>query len=140
MRRLVLLIALAASIDVRADDEPGYEVIVHPKSTATEVDKTLLRDAYLKRAIEWPDGTTLHPIGLSARFPVHDRFVRDVIGKTPAQLRNYWNQQIFSGKAVPPPEVDSIDAEIEYVIGHPGAVGYLPAGTDAKGARVVHVR
>jgi hypothetical protein len=62
------------------------------------------------------------------------------VKKTPAQLKSYWNQQIFSGKGVPPPEADTASAVISYVLAHKGAVGYLPANVEARGVKVVKVK
>ena len=71
---------------------------------------------------------------------MREAFTRDVLKKTPAQLKTYWSQQIFSGKGVPPPEASSIDEAIAYVLANPGAVGYIPDDVDPKGAKVIEVR
>jgi ABC-type phosphate transport system substrate-binding protein len=124
---------------VLAADEPAFKVIVHPDNPITDVDRELLRDAFLRRATEWRNGDTIRPIDLSRRFHVRDRFTREVLKKTPAQLRSYWTQQIFSGKGVPPPEADAVRDLIGYVLDHRGAVGYLPASADTEGAKVVRI-
>lgn len=124
----------------RAADSGRYKVIVHPSNPITWVDQGFLRNAYLKKEIEWADGRTILPVDLGARFSVRDHFTHDVIKKTSAQLRNYWNQRIFSGQGAPPPEADLSAGVITYVLAHPGAVGYLPAEVDAGGAKVIEVR
>ena len=143
MRRRDLLAALAlAPVLVRraraATD--AFQVIVHPDRALSSVSRDLLRRAWLKKATTWPDGSTIRPIDLPRGEAARDRFTRDVLKKTPAQLRSYWNQQIFSGKGVPPPEADSIADAIAYVLDHPGAVSYLPAGADLGGAKRIDVR
>jgi len=45
-------------------------------------------------------------------------------------VRRYWQQCIFSGRSVPPPELDSDEAIVRYVAKYRGAVGYVSA--DAK--------
>ena len=137
---LVVLALLVAGLrrDSAADDE-SFVVVVNPDNTAASIDRELLRDAFLKKATTW-GGETLRPVDLSARFSVRERFTRDVLKKTPAQLRSYWNQQIFSGKGVPPPEADSAAGVIQYVLEHKGGIGYVPAGTDTGGAKVIGVR
>ena len=144
MRALVttawIVAVLAISDTSIAAETSGYVVIVNSDVRIGELDRDFVRDIYLKKTIEWGGGTTIHPIDLSAPFAVRDQFVRDVLHKTPAQLKNYWNQQIFSGKGVPPPETDSAAAVIAYVVSHPGAIGYIPAGVDPGHARVVHVK
>jgi len=134
---LTLFVVCSANVSDAGDD--AFKVIVSPKNPASSIDRDFLRDAYLKRIAEWPDGKAIRPIDLSSRFPARDRFTQDILKKTPGQLKNYWNQQIFSGKGTPPPEASSTSDIIDYVLANPGAVGYLPAGTDPGGAKVVRV-
>jgi ABC-type phosphate transport system substrate-binding protein len=133
-----LLIAGVASTSVA--DDGGYKVIVNPDNPASSVDRDFLRDVYLKKATEWSDGETTYPIDLASKFPERDRFTDQVIRKTAAQLRTYWNQQIFSGKGVPPPEADSVPEVIEFVLANKGAVGYIPADADPGRAKVIRIR
>ena len=142
MRRLVPIIAVALVVlgiaRARAD-EPRFKVIVHPDNAAAAISRDFLRDAYLRKATDWR-GATLRPVDLSSKFSVREQFTRDVIRKTPSQLRTYWNQQVFSGKGVPPPEVDSFAAVVAYVLAHPGAVGYVPIEVDHGRAKVIEIR
>jgi len=117
-----------------------FVVIVHPDNPVASVDRDFLRDAFLKKATDWSHGEQIRPVDLSARFGVREVFIRDVLRKTAAQLRSYWNQQIFSGKGTPPVEADSISEMIEYVLANAGAVGYLPSGTAPGRAKVVEVK
>lgn len=118
----------------------GYKVIVHPKNPISWIDQGFLRNAYLKKEIEWGDGRTILPVDLATRSSVRDQFTREVIKKTSAQLRNYWNQRIFSGQGAPPPEAEVSASVIAYVLANPGAVGYLPEDLDPGGAKIVEVR
>jgi ABC-type phosphate transport system substrate-binding protein len=135
---LIAMIVLgAASGSIAGED--SYRVIVHPDNPVTSIDKDFLRDVYLKKATEWSSGETIRPIDLSAKFHVRDVFTHEILHKTPSQLKNYWNQQIFSGKNVPPIEAESTTDVINYVLENPGAVGYLPADVDPGRAKVVKV-
>ena len=49
-------------------------------------------------------------------------------------------QAIFSGRGVPPPELDSDEAVIRFVLKYPGAIGYVSAGADIGAAKPLHVR
>jgi ABC-type phosphate transport system substrate-binding protein len=120
-----------------------YRVIVNPHNEIVAIDREFLRDAYLKKQTEWPPGRpggAIRPVSLSRKFAAHDQFARGVIQKTPAQLKTYWNQQIFSGKGIPPPEVDTTDDVIAYVLANPGAIGYLPAHVPPGAAKLIEVR
>ena len=133
----LLRLGIAAS---SAAESGRYKVIVHPSNPIMWIDQGFLRNAYLKKEIEWADGRTILPVDLGARFAVRDQFTHDVLKKTSAQLRSYWNQRIFSGQGAPPPEADVSAGVITYVLAHPGAVGYLPAEVAPGGAKVIEVR
>jgi ABC-type phosphate transport system substrate-binding protein len=137
----IALVLLAAGLGLaglaRADDG-DFQIIVHPDNPATSLDRGFLRDVYLKKATSWRGGEVARPVDLPAGR-VRDRYTQTVLRKTRAQLRSYWNQQIFSGKGVPPPAADSPAAVIAYVRSHPGAVGYVPAGADVAGTKVVRL-
>ena len=55
-------------------------------------------------------------------------------------IAEFWRQQIFSGRNVPPVEKAS-DAEVlDFVRGNPGAIGYVSASTSlAPDVKVVTV-
>ena len=80
----------------------GFQVIVHPENPVRVVDTDFLRGAFLKRTTRWKHGPALVPVDLAEQSPVRDRFTREVLEKTPSQLRSYWIQRIFSGTGVPP--------------------------------------
>jgi len=116
-----------------------FQVIVNPQNPVSEVKRDFLRDAFLKKATNWPHGKAIRPIDLAGRLPIREQFIMEILGKTPSQLRSYWIQRIFAGLDVPPPEADSMQAAIRYVMSNAGAVAYLPAGVDPGGAKVVRL-
>lgn len=143
-RNLLRLICFASVLALAGsstgDEGVGFKVIVNPDNPVETVDRDFLRDAYLKKLADWGDGEAVHPVDLASKFPARDRFTEHVIRKTPAQLRTYWNQQIFSGKGVPPPEADSVADVVEYVLAHKGGVGYLPIDADPGRAKLIGIR
>jgi ABC-type phosphate transport system substrate-binding protein len=140
MLTLVVVATLALPVPRARAAADGFIVIVNPDNPVAEVSRDFLRDAFLKKSSSWSGGEALRPVDLSRRFGARESFCRDVLKKTLPQLKRYWNQQVFSGKGVPPPELDSEKAVIAFVLANKGAIGYLPAGADTGGARVVKVR
>lgn len=145
--KILLLVAIATSAiatgHAATDQRPqpdDYQVIVHPSNPTRALGRSFLRSVYLRKTTTWPSGETIRPVGLGKRFPARERFAREVLNKSPAQLRSYWNQQIFSGKGVPPPELESEAAVIQYVLRNRGAVGFLPAGIDPGEAVLVNIK
>ena len=55
-------------------------------------------------------------------------------------VKTYWQQAVFSGRDIPPPELDSDDDVVRYVLRNPGGVGYVTGNADLHGARVLVVR
>jgi hypothetical protein len=145
IRWSIALVALVAAmvavlaVPVGRADSPEFKVIVHPDNPVSAVDSSLVRAGYLRRA-DWPDGVAIRAVDLSPRHPVRTTFVKRVLGKTPEQLRRYWNQQIFSGKGTPPPQVDALDEVITFVLEHRGGVAYVPADAAVGAAKVVALR
>lgn len=141
---LVRILAIAAlwlafsSPSVASDD--AFKVIVHRDVPGTAVERAFLRRVFLRTAIEWDNGVAVRPVDLATGSPVRDRFTAEVLGKTPSAMRSYWMQRIFSGTAVPPPEVKSAAQVIAYVQANPGAVGYIPATADPGQTKVVSIR
>ena len=141
---LLLAAGLVALGGLTAADTPGrpapaYQIIVNPANRIDTIDRTFLSNVYLKKVATWHNDWTVRPVQLSRRFALREQFTRDIIKKSPSQLRSYWNRQIFSGKAVPPPELESQEEVIRYVLANKGAIGYVAAGVNPRGARIVRL-
>ena len=137
---LVLVLGLTAGAWVSADEASGFRVVVHPSNPATSLSRTFLQDAFLKRIKRWPNDEVLRPVDLEARSSVRKSFSKQVLGRSVHAVRAYWQQRIFSGRDVPPPELPNDQEVIAYVLRHAGAVGYVSTGADLKGAKTVGVR
>lgn len=94
---------------------------------------------FLKKMVKWSDGTPAAPVNQSKKSPVRDSFTTAVHGKSVAAVDSYWQQQIFSGRDVPPPE-KSADAEVvAFVKANGGAVGYVTNAAPTAGVKVLDV-
>ena len=120
-----------------------YLVIVHPHNPLSSVDRNLLTEIFLKKVSRWPHGEVARPVDLSAGGAggwVRRNFAKDILQRSVEAVRSYWQQLIFAGRNVPPPELDSNDAVVQYVITHPGAVGYVSGTAEIDGAKILRVR
>jgi hypothetical protein len=72
---------------------------------------------------------------------VRDAFSRAFLGRPASAVAVHWQEQIFAGREVPPPERGS-DAEVlAYVRANPNAIGYVSAGAElGAGVRAVAIR
>jgi hypothetical protein len=119
---------------------PAYRVIVHPANSASVVERKFLAHAFLKKVTVWGDGETIRPVDLLSNSPTRSRFSQEILERAIPAVRSYWQQMIFSGRGVPPPELDNDDAVIRFVSKHPGAVGYVSGSADVHTTKVLLVR
>jgi ABC-type phosphate transport system substrate-binding protein len=137
---LVLMLSWAALL-ARANPPPpaAYRVIVHPRNPVHGVDRSLLADAFLKKVTRWSHGEAIRPVDLTDSAP-RRKFSEEVLGRSVAAVRSYWQQQIFSGRGIPPPELDGDQAVVRFVLQNAGAVGYVSGNADVGAAKVLAVR
>lgn len=139
----VVVIAAGPAItsgEPRARAAPGYRVIAHPDNPSSSVERTFLADAFLKKTTRWRHGETIRPVDLTADAPARRRFSDDVLNRSVATVRSYWQQLIFSGRGVPPPELDGDADVLRYVRKYPGAVGYVSGSANVAAVKVLTVR
>jgi len=137
----VVLAALSSEVIAQeAAPSVAYRVVVNSGNPITSVDRRVLGDLFWKKVTQWPNGEVARPVDLPSDSPVRRRFAQEVLGRSTAAVRSYWNQIIFSGRGTPPPELDSDQEVIRFVLKHSGAIGYVSGGADVSGAKVISVR
>ena len=137
LRALLLLLLLAG---VSASGEHPFRVVVHPSNNVTSLTRAELSALYMKRTRSWPDGREIVPIDRQSTSRVRERFSRTVHGKSVAYVTRYWQRLIFSGRAVPPRELRSDAAVLDFVRGNAEAIGYVDSGTAVgDGVKVIAV-
>ena len=133
------LVLYAVSAPAQTTQPTRYKVIVNANNPVTSISKSELAAMFLKKADSWATGALVVPVDQTERAPVRQSFSRDVIGKPPAAVKSYWNQLVFSGRSVPPPEKLSDAEVILFVKTTPSAVGYVSAAAQTKGVKVLMV-
>jgi hypothetical protein len=123
-----------------AGESRDFLLIVNPASTLREARRELVADAFLKKLTRWPDGEGIRPVDLRSDNGVRWGFSERVLKRSVGAVRSYWQQRIFSGRDVPPPEVDSDASVIAFVAKFPGAVGYVSAGAKLVGVAELAIR
>jgi hypothetical protein len=91
----------------------------------------------LKKSTRWPGGEPIRPVDLGTESPTRRRFSEEVLSRSVVAVKSYWQQMIFSGRAVPPPELESDEEVMRYVGKYPGAIGYISGATEPAGVKVV---
>ena len=133
-RLLLLLAALFAGLPVSlalADDM----VIVTAKSSAIEViTQDEAAKLYLGRTTTLADNTSVTLIDLPPGAE-RDRFYQALTGKNPVQIRANWSRQVFTGRALPPRQADSLEQLRDWLLSDERSIGYMPASGLGDGLR-----
>ena len=137
IRALLFLVTLAAA-PVAAQN---YVVIVNDANSVSQVSAGELSRMFMKKLNRWESGLDVVPVDLPESAAAREAFSAAVHGKSVSAVHAFWQQQIFSGRGVPPVEKRSDDDVIAYVKEHPGAVGYVSAAAiRPAGVKTLDVR
>lgn len=117
----------------------GYQVIAHSGVGAGSLAKDQVSQMFLKKLGKWPDGKPVVPVDQAKSAPVREAFSKAVLGRGASAMVAFWQQQIFSGADVPPVEKATEADVIAFVKSTPGAIGYVSAGADVAGCKVITV-
>ena len=123
-----LLGASGSGARVHAAHTP-YVVVAHD-SAPLALGRDGVARLFLKKAAHWPDGTPASPVDLPPAAPVRAAFSREVLGRSVASVRAYWQAELFQGRDTPPPEKPDELAVLAHVRATRGAVGYVARGTE----------
>ena len=105
-----------------------------PATRRPAVDRRFLSQAFLQaRPSPGPTATAIRPVDLPPDFagapPLHRARCHS---RSVAAVKSYWQQVIFSGRGVPPPELETDEAVLRFVARHPGAIGYVSGSADVR--------
>lgn len=129
----VLLIFAPAKVWAQAK---SYKVIVNPSNPVSSMSREDLSRIFLKKSTKFPDGHGASPVDLPANSSTRESFSKDVHGKPSSGVDAYWQQLIFSGRDIPPAQ-KSESGVLEFVRSSGNAIGYVSAGTDTSGVKII---
>lgn len=119
---------------------PDVRVIVNPHNSVVSVDRKFLAEAFFKRVTRWGHMEAIRPVDLRPDAPARHAFSEAVLRRSVAAVKTYWQQAVFAGRDVPPPELETEDEVVRFVLRNPGAVGYVSNDTNIGNARVLPVK
>lgn len=138
---VVLGLVLGTSRVAQAQDESGYRVVVNAKNGVASISRDELSRLFLKKTTSWSNGQSVAIVDRAETSDVREKFTHDVHQRQVRAVKRYWQQMIFGGRAVPPPEKASDDEVLAFVRGNPNAIGYVAASTSlGDGVRPVDVK
>ena len=143
MKRIIVIATLALGVlagGSRRASAQDVMVIVNDAAPVQSLSMEEVGKVFQKQRLRWPNGLTVEPVDLAEGHAVRDRFSRMVFAKTTAQVKAWWQTQLFDGRTVPPVELASEDEVINYVRLHAGAIAYVsPSARLGEGVRRLRV-
>lgn len=133
---LLLLILLASAA---TSQTASFKVIVNSENPTTALPPSQVSKLFLKQMTSWSHGGKVAPVDQSEAARARVSFSDQVLNRTVSAVESYWQQQIYSGRAVPPVKVGSDSEVLAFVKSNPGAIGYVSGGADTSGVKVVAI-
>lgn len=136
----VALAALVLAASLGADPAGDFKLIVNAANPVTALPRDVVKRMFLRKATTWASGQAVAPVDQRTNAPIRRAFSESILGKDPAEIGAYWNQQIFSGRSVPPPAKASESEVLAYVRDNANAIGYVSADTRiGEGVKIITI-
>jgi ABC-type phosphate transport system substrate-binding protein len=136
---IVFLSTLSLSRPALAADN-DFKIIVNPANPINIIDQKFLAEIYLKKKVYWPDMHAIFAVDLSASSNTRERFSEKVLDRPVSAVRSYWQQMLFSGRAVQPPELKTEQDVLSFVATHENAIGYVSSKMDLHDVRPLAIK
>lgn len=134
------LAALALAASLGADPAGDFKLIVNSANPVTALRRDAVKRMFLRKATTWASGQPVAPVDQRRNAPIRRAFSESILDKEPAEIAAYWNQQIFSGRSVPPPAKASDSEVLAYVRDNANAIGYVSADAEiGEGVRIIPI-
>jgi ABC-type phosphate transport system substrate-binding protein len=137
MKKFFVLVVFAFGCSLVARAE--IIVIANHTVQAGEISKDDLHDVFTGNATTLKDGSRVIPVLLNGGVG-QEEFLRVYIGKSDAAYRASWRNLVFSGQGTMPKSLEGDAAVVEFVMSHPGAIGYIERASPHAGVKILAVR
>ena len=111
-------------------------VIVNPEIQG-EISRNDVARIFLGKSTQFPGGEQAVPLDIDPRDPNYALFTREVLYKSPGQLRAFWAKQVFTGRGMPPKTAKSDEQLRTLVAEHKAYLSYIDADKKDASVRVV---
>lgn len=133
------VLALSHIIGIQAQKSAVIIVIVNRANPHSAIDREELARLFLKKKLKWSHGVTAMPVDQKLTSEIRRIFSQEVLLKPVSAVNAYWQQRIFSGRGIPPPQKTSDSAVVLFVASNPGAVGYISASAAIGKVKVLSI-
>lgn len=111
-------------------------VVTSNQSTITELTKSEVRQIFSGQSRQI-GGNRVQPLDLPSSSNFRETFYRELMGRSPEQMRAYWTRLIFTGQGQPPREVSGAQEMSALLNSSAEFIGYLPASEVGSNMKVL---
>ena len=109
---------------------PSYKLIVNASNPVSSLSREEASRLFLKKVTMWKNAKPVLIVDQKTSSAVRETFTKEIHGRQVSSVTSYWQQMIFSGRAVPPAEKSS-DADVAaFVAANETAIGYVAVEAD----------
>lgn len=111
-------------------------IIVHPDNEAA-IDAKVVQRIFLGKEKKFSDGKETLPINQADKSASRGQFDSDVLGRNTNQVLAHWSKLVFTGKGIPPKEVDNDEAVVAIVADNKNAIGYVDRSAATNAVKII---
>jgi ABC-type phosphate transport system substrate-binding protein len=130
------LIGIAVGCSISFFSLGEVVVVVHPSNDAT-LDKQSVQRIFLGKEKKFSNGKEVLPVNQVPTSGARDSFDTNTLGRSSNQIAAYWSKLVFTGKGIPPKELDNDAAVLAIVADNPNAIGYLDSASVSGAVKVI---
>lgn len=122
MKNLLILAVLIVSLSsISQYAKSDILVIANTNDQSLKLSRQEIRNLFMGGALPYD----LTAVALPPENQTRVLFNTKVVGLTEARIQSYWAQMRFTGRKIPPKELENEQLLIEYLLSHQGTVAYL---------------
>lgn len=122
-----------------AEEQQLFKIITNSDNPVTSLSKTQLSKILLKKVSKWETGDPVRAVDQGGKQAVREVFSKAIHGRSASSIQRYWQRQIFSGKGVPPPELESDREVLDFVAQNAGSLGYVSIDAPVDGVKILEI-
>jgi ABC-type phosphate transport system substrate-binding protein len=111
-------------------------VIVNNANSDT-IDAQTLKRIYLGKMKTFPNGNKVTLLTLKDSDPSTEPFRKKALRKSNSQFKSYWSKLAFTGKGMPPKEMDNAAEMIKAVKADTAAMGFVDSAMVSGDVKVI---
>lgn len=133
-RSLPLLVGLLVQV-VSANADPV--VVVNARSGIEQMSRDEVTNIFLGRYRKLPGGGTALPVDQLGNSTLRAEFYRKLVNKDLNEINAYWSRLVFSGKTLPPRQIETITEILAWLAVNPDGIAYVERAQVDRRFRIV---